>query len=298
MAGRFAPSPTSDLHLGNLRTALVAWLMARSTGRRFVMRVEDLDAQRVAAAGDAERRQLRDLAELGLDWDGPVVRQSDRLHLYERAAAELPTYECFCTRREIAEAASAPHEDGFRPYGGTCLRLSASERASRRAVRAPALRVAAGGASGSGRDVWAGLVEGEVDDFVIRRGDGAWAYNLAVVVDDLDQGVDQVVRGADLLTSVPRQAWLTEQLGGTVASYGHVPLVLNRGGQRLAKRDKAVTLAELKGLGWTPTRVLTLLGHSLGLNEVDEPVTTATLLDRWRTPTVRSLVYPPPHQTG
>lgn len=281
MAGRFAPSPTSDLHLGNLRTALVAWLMARSTGRAFVLRIEDLDAVRVAAAGDAERRQLADLAALGLDWDGDVVRQSDRTDLYAAASGILPTYECFCTRREIAEAASAPHADGYRPYGGACLNLSSAERASRRATRTPALRVAAGGAPGAGVDVWAGEISGVVDDFVIRRGDGTWAYNLAVVVDDIDQGVDQVVRGEDLLSSVPRQAWLTSTLGGVAPDYAHVPLVVNVSGQRLAKRDGAATLAELASTGVTPENVVSVLGASLGLNEPGEPVTPTTLLERW-----------------
>lgn len=281
MAGRFAPSPTSDLHVGNLRTALVAWLMARSTGRAFVMRIEDLDTARVAAAGDAEHRQLADLAALGLDWDGDLVRQSERTDLYVAAAATLPTYECFCSRREIAEAASAPHADGYRPYGGACLSLSSAERASRRATRTPAIRVFAAGASSIASDVWAGEVQGAVDDFVIRRGDGVWAYNLAVVVDDMAQGVDQVVRGEDLLSSVPRQAWLTSMLGGTVPEYAHVPLVLNASGQRLAKRDGAVTLAELASAGVTPTDVLSALGASLGTNEPGEPVTPELLLERW-----------------
>src|SRR4051812_37293442 len=182
MTGRFAPSPTGDLHLGNLRTALLAWLFARSGGGRFLMRVEDLDRGRVRPG--IEERQLADLAAVGVDWDGPVVRQSDRDALYEDALSRLDTYECFCTRAEIREAASAPH--GALPegaYPGTCRSLSAAERAAFSATgRRPALRVRAGEATVSVEDRLLGRVSSVVDDFVVRRGDGAFAYNLAVVV--------------------------------------------------------------------------------------------------------------------
>ncbi len=282
-AGRFAPSPTSDLHVGNLRTALVAWLMARSTGRRFLVRIEDLDVARVTAAPAVAAGQLRDLAALGLDWDGEVVRQSDRLDRYSDALARLPHYECFCTRREIAEAASAPHADGYRPYPGTCRRLSDADRAARRAGRPPALRVDAGIPRPvvTVHDVWAGDVTGAVDDFVLRRNDGAYAYNLAVVVDDLAQGIDQVVRGDDLLSSSPRQAWLAGRLGGQPPTYAHVPLVVNAAGDRLAKRDGAVTLADLATGGLDADGVRSLLGWSLGLNGPGEPVSPGALLARW-----------------
>ena len=265
MAGRFAPSPTSVLHVGNLRTALVAWLMARSSGRDFLIRIEDLDVTRVAAAPAVAQGQLDDLAAIGLTADGEVVRQSDRLPRYAAALSALETYECYCTRREIAEAASAPHDDGYRPYPGTCRDLSDAERAARRAGRPPALRVRSPGETVTVDDVWHGRVSGVVDDFVVRRNDGAYAYNLAVVVDDIVQGVDQVVRGDDLLSSAPRQAWLTQKLGGAVPLYGHVPLVVGADGRRLAKRDGAITLGDLAGLGWTPAQALTLLGASLGL---------------------------------
>ena len=289
-AGRFAPSPTSDLHLGNLRTALVAWLSARSTGRAFHVRIEDLDHQRVIAARGVAARQLADLAALGLDWDGEVVVQSDRTEAYAAAVARLDTYECFCTRREIAEAARAPHPtradgtrplDSLRPYPGTCRALGRSERARLRAVRAPAMRVRAGAAVASVRDLWHGDVMGVVDDFVVRRNDGVYAYNLAVVVDDGWQGVDQVVRGDDLLTSAPRQAWLATRLGLDVPTYGHVPLAVSTTGERLAKRDGAVTLADLAGHGLGPAQVLGLLAESLGLAGAGEPVTPPTLLTRW-----------------
>lgn len=282
-AGRYAPSPTSDLHLGNLRTAVVAWLMARSTGRRFVLRVEDLDTARVSAAGLVAHRQLADLTALGLDFDGPALWQSGRLGAYAEALTALGdrTYECFCTRREIAEAASAPHGDGFRAYPGTCRHLTEGERARRRAARPPAIRVRADGALHTIADFWAGQVTGLVDDLVLVRNDGTFAYNLAVVVDDLHQGVDQVVRGKDLLSSAPRQAWLTVQLGGRAPSYGHVPLVVNAAGQRLAKRDGAVSMSDLATQGQPAPIVLSRIAASLGLGDPDEPVTMRLLLDRF-----------------
>ncbi|GAA1396262.1 tRNA glutamyl-Q(34) synthetase GluQRS [Luteococcus peritonei] len=272
-AGRFAPSPTSDLHLGNLRTALLAWLFARSEGRGFLLRIEDLDQQRVAAAPEVAARQLDDLAALGLDWDGEVVRQSERLELYREAAAGLETYECFCTRREIAEASQAPNggpgAPQWRPYPGTCRDLSQAERARRRSERAPALRLRADVERFSVHDRHAGLVAGPVDDFVLFRADGTPAYNLAVVVDDGLQGIGQVVRGDDLLDSSPRQAWLTSRLGFAVPDYVHVSLALNQQGQRLAKRDGAVTLADLAAQGMTSGDVLRLLCRSAGLPEAD-----------------------------
>lgn len=281
IAGRFAPSPTSDLHLGNLRTALVAWLLARGQGRGFRLRIEDLDTARVAAAGDVAGRQRADLAAIGLDFDGEVVWQSQRGDAYADAVAGLDTYPCYCTRREIAEAASAPHGDGYRPYPGTCLRLSAGRRAELAATRPPALRVRAGAVSASVSDLWAGEVSGPVDDFVLVRNDGVAAYNLAVVVDDLAMGVDEVCRGDDLLSSAPRQAWLAERLGGRAPTYAHVPLAVNRAGQRLAKRDGAVTLADLAATGVSAAQVVSRLAASLDLAEPGEPVTAAVLLDRF-----------------
>ena len=281
MAGRFAPSPTSELHVGNLRTALLAWLFARSSGRDFLVRIEDLDQARVAAAAGVAERQLADLAALGIDHDGEVVRQSERLPLYEAALERLEVYECYCSRREIAESAQAPHGVSQRPYPGTCRDLTEAERAAKRAVRPAALRVRAGGATWTVTDELYGLVTREVDDFVLRRGDGTYAYNLAVVVDDGDQGVDQVVRGDDLLSSAPRQAWLADQLGITPPTYAHVPLAVSPDGLRLAKRDGAVTMTDLAALGVTPAEVLARLAASLGLAEVDETVTLDSLLDRF-----------------
>lgn len=244
-SGRFAPSPSGDLHIGNLRTALLAWLCARQSGRDFVLRVEDLD--RVKAG--SEQRQLEDLAAIGLDWDGPVVRQSERARFYDAALASLGgrglLFECFCTRREILDAPSAPHAPPG-SYPGTCRNLTEAERQARRTERPAALRLRADIASFTVEDALHGTYVGPVDDFVLRRGDGAIAYNLAVVVDDAQQRIDQVVRADDLLSSAPRQAYLATLLGRTPPSYVHVPLVLNTAGQRLAKRDGAVTLRELQ----------------------------------------------------
>lgn len=268
---RYAPSPTSDLHLGNLRTALAGWLLAHHNEGRWLMRIEDLDRDRVRAAAGVEQRQLDDLLALGLAWDGEVVRQSERLDLYRDAVAMLPTYECFCTRKEIAAAASAPH-DGHRAYPGTCRRLTEAQRSAKRRERPAALRVDSAGATFAVEDENAGRVEGVVDDFVLVRGDGQFAYNLAVVVDDVAMGVTHITRGADLLSSAPRQAWLTRQLGGTPATYAHIGLVVNAEGQRLAKRDGAVTLRELG----SPTSVLGWLTESLGLGRcstIDEALT-------------------------
>lgn len=264
---RYAPSPTAHLHLGNLRTALAGWLLARRAGGRWLMRVEDLDEARVRAAAGVAQQQLEDLRGLGLGWDDEVVWQSQRRQAYTDAVAALGdrTYECFCTRREIAEASSAPHDDGYRPYPGTCARLGTAEAARRRESRAPAIRVRAEGAVSTIRDLQLGEVTGTVDDFVLVRGDGAYSYNLAVTVDDMAQGVTRVSRGADLLSSSPRQAWLTRELGGTAPEYAHIGLVTNTAGARLAKRDGSVTLADLAERGWDTGRVVSELTASLGL---------------------------------
>lgn len=263
-AGRFAPSPSGDLHLGNLRTALLGWLFARSTGRRFVLRVEDLDRARPGA----QARQLADLAALGLDWDGDVVRQSERAGSYSAAVRELRnaghTYECFCTRREIREATTAPHAlPGA--YPGTCRELTEAERAERSVLRPAALRLRSDHGDFTVHDALHGRYAGPVDDLVLVRNDGVPAYNLAVVVDDAAQDVDQVVRGDDLLTSAPRQAYLARLLGLPVPGYAHVPLAVNSRGARLSKRDGAVTLADLGARGFGPQAVLVRLGESLGL---------------------------------
>lgn len=263
-AGRFAPSPSGELHVGNLRTAILAWLFARSTGRRFLLRVEDLDRARAGA----EAVQLRDLAAVGITWDGDVVRQTDRGPLYAAAITRLEesglTYECFCTRREIQEAPSAPHAPQG-AYPGTCRNLDRAELEYKRSTRPAAIRLRADVREYTVQDVLHGEFTGAVDDFVLRRNDGVTAYNLAVVVDDAAQGIDQVVRGDDLLPSTPRQAYLASLLHIPIPEYVHVPLVVNRDGVRLAKRDGAVTLADLAQAGVGAHDVRNLLLESLGL---------------------------------
>ena len=253
-AGRYAPSPSGDLHFGNLRTAVLAWLFARQTGRNFYLRVEDIDSERSSA--ESAQRQIEDLQMLGLDFDQLVMYQHDRGDAYADALSRLDTYECYCTRRDIREAASAPHaQPGMSP--GTCRDLSEEQRALRRSElhaegRLPAIRLRAHVREWTVHDFYQGEYTGPVDDVILKRGGridqaqaGDWAYNLAVVVDDGYQGVDQVVRGDDLLFSAPAQAYLADRLGLTIPSYVHVPLVVGPEGRRLAKRDGAVTLREM-----------------------------------------------------
>jgi len=264
-AGRFAPSPSADLHIGNLRTAVLAWLFARSTGRRFLVRVEDLDDR---THDDIAARQLADLAAIGVSWDAEPQWQSAHPERYDRVIDELAhqglVYECFCSRKEILNAPRAPHApEGA--YPGTCRDLAPAQRDAKRADgRPPALRLRSGVGQFTVTDLLHGEFTGVVDDFVLRRGDGVAAYNLAVVVDDAASGVDQVVRGDDLLASSPRQAYLASLLGYPQAVYAHVPLALNSEGKRLAKRDGAVTLAELG----VPT-AFARITESLGLPSSD-----------------------------
>jgi glutamyl-tRNA synthetase len=280
--GRYAPSPTGAMHLGNARTALLAWLDARARGGAFVMRVEDLDRGRVVAG--AEARVLDDLRWLGLDWDeGPDVggafapyRQSERVALYDAAIARLlaagRAFPCACSRADVARAASAPHaEDDEGPrYAGTCRGLPADEIAARAAGqgRAPAIRFDGHAEAIAFVDEVHGPVAAEpagVDDFVLRRADGTAAYQLAVVVDDAAMGITRVVRGDDLLRSTPRQLALYRALGLAAPAFAHVPLVLAPGGARLAKRTRPVSLAELRGRGVAPESVVGALAASAGL---------------------------------
>ena len=281
--GRFAPSPTGPLHLGNLRTALLAWCCARSTGSSFVIRVEDLDRER-CRAGSAEQ-QLGDLAAIGLEWDQPVVAQSSRTALYQDALAQLRAdgllYECWCTRAEIRAASSAPH-GAPAPYPGSCRELSAAELAERRqSGRRAALRVSADGARSRFYDRLHGEQEGAVDDFVVARQDGSFAYHLAVVVDDAEQTIDEVVRGDDLLDSTAAQCWLGEQLGLPRPSYVHLPLLRDDQGLRMSKRDSSVTLAGQQQLGRSALQVRGDLLATVGLAERGEEITTAELLSRF-----------------
>jgi glutamyl-tRNA synthetase len=284
-SGRFAPSPTGRLHVGNLRTALAAWLFSRSDNSRFHVRLDDLDAAAVRA--EHYETQLDDLRALGLDWDGPVVRQSERGHLYRPAIAKLVAddlvYPCYCSRREIREAAQAPNRPvaGHR-YPGTCRRLGQRARQHReRSDRQPALRLRADDVLIGFTDLIAGPVELAVDDFVVQRNDGTPAYHLVTVIDDAAAGIELVVRADDLLDSTGRQLLLARLLGLARPDHAHVPLVLGPSGERLAKRHGAVTLPDRLARGETPAGVLAFLASSLNVCGPDERLTAAQLADRF-----------------
>lgn len=281
MRGRFAPSPTGDLHIGNLRTALWAWLFARRAGSEFVLRFEDLDP--VTVRPEHYDGQRRDLERIGLDWD-VETRQADDLEPYRAAITHLDqqglVYRCYCSRREIQEASAAPHGDlPEGAYPGTCRDLPRAERRAREAEGRPhALRLRTDGSEVSFRDTVHGDASARLDDLVLARRDGMPAYNLAVVVDDAAQGIDHVVRGDDLLSSTPRQLHVGRLLGRADPLHSHVPLVLGPGGARLAKRDGAVTLGDRMALGETPAQVRGVLAASMGLARAGDEPSPADLL--------------------
>lgn len=294
MRGRYAPSPTGALHLGNLRTALLAWLFARAAGGRFVLRIEDLDLPR--SRRGAAQALLADLRWLGLDWDegpdvggllGPYV-QSMRLALYDDAIARLREkgliYPCYCTRAELAQIASAPQGEEGPRYPGICRRLTARERTAREASgRRPALRFIAPEEPIQFDDLLHGTISesvaATVGDFIVRRSDGIVSYQLAVVVDDAAMGITQVVRGDDLLASTARQLALFAALGyPRPRDYTHVPMMTDADGMRLAKRDAAAGLDALRAAGYTPGRVLASLAASCGLHPAEGSMTPADML--------------------
>jgi glutamyl-tRNA synthetase len=302
--GRFAPSPTGLLHVGSARTALAAWLSVRSRGGDFVWRIEDLDPPRTVA-GTAEDA-LEDLAWLGLDWDeGPDMGgphapyvQSERAAFYEvaldRLAAAGRLFPCRVSRRELQEIASAPHgHDGLPPYPPSLrpaaldpdwlarLRAMDGPDPSASSGQAAALRFVVHDRPVTFEDRVQGPLTERVSettgDFVLKRRDGLFAYQLAVVVDDLAMGITEVVRGADLLDSTARQIQLIEALGGEPPAYAHLPLVLNAEGEKLSKRDEALTLRSLREAGVRPEALVGAFAHSLGLAEATAPRTAASL---------------------
>ncbi len=295
--GRFAPSPTGPLHLGNARTALLAWLDARSRGGSLAMRIEDLDGPRVRSG--LEARILDELGWLGLDWDeGPDVggahgpyRQSERGGRYaaalDRLRGEGLAYPCFCSRAEIAKASQAPHASDEGPrYPGTCRGLSPDEQAVRAARRPPAWRFRVP----DGPVPFLDRVHGEcafdvaatVGDFVVARADGVPAYQLAVVVDDAAMEVTDVLRGDDLLPSTSRQLLLYRALGLSGPRFAHVPLVVGADGERLAKRHGALSVGELRGRGIGAPAVVGLLAAASGLAPPGARVMPADLVAGFR----------------
>ncbi len=283
VCGRFAPSPSGRMHLGNLWSCLLAWLSARSAGGRMVLRLEDLDPDRC-------RREycdqvMRDLEWLGLDWDNEPVYQSGRSDLYRTAFQQLTqaglVYPCYCTRAERL-AASAPHRsDGLSVYSGRCRALTQAQREELSRTRRPAWRAMVPDLNVSFSDLcqgpYAENLARDCGDFILRRSDGVYAYQLAVVVDDGDMGVTQVVRGSDLLSSTPRQIWLQRQLGLPQPEYGHVPLLLAPDGRRLAKRDRDQELGQLRQQH-TARELVGILAHAAGLIPEPAPVSPRDLL--------------------
>jgi len=285
--GRYAPTPSGELHLGNARTALLAWLWARASGGRVLLRVEDLDQLRMRPG--AEQRQRDELAQLGLGWDGAIVRQSERGALYDQAIARLVSgglaYPCFCSRADVRAAASAPHGPEGPRYTGTCSELDPDEATARveRGERA-SLRFRVPAAPVEWRDALHGWQRDDLrtsaGDVVVRRSDGIVAYQLAVVVDDAAQGVTHVLRGDDLLAATGRQIALREALGlGPPPIHAHVPLLLGADGERLAKRHGAVGVGELLDRGVTPGQLVGFLAWSAGLLPDERPVNAAELVE-------------------
>ena len=270
------------MHLGNLWSSLLAWLAARSAGGRMVLRLEDLDPDRCTQAWCDQ--VMRDLEWLGLDWDNEPVYQSRRTPAYEAAFRQLEekrlVYPCFCTRAERM-AASAPHRsDGQAVYDGRCRRLTAEQREDLARQRNPAWRLAVPDRASSFRDLLQGMYEENLlrdcGDFILRRSDGVYAYQLAVVVDDAWMGVTQVVRGSDLLSSTPRQRYLLELLGCPAPEYGHVPLLLAPDGRRLSKREHDLDMGALRER-FTPAELTGRLAFWAGQTDRPELVTPAEL---------------------
>ena len=292
VVGRFAPTPSGRMHAGNVFAALVAWLAVRSAGGRLVLRIEDLDPR--AHRKEAAETLLDDLRWLGLEWDeGPYV-QSERMDVYREAIERLGelglTYPCFCTRAEL-HAASAPHaSDGTYLYAGTCRGLTKDEVARRSATRPPAIRLRVPDPHDpAGIVTFEDLVYGpqreelamECGDFLVQRSDGVIAYQLAVVVDDALMGVNQVVRGNDLLPSSARQIYLQRLLGFGQPSYAHVPLLVTPEGRRLSKRDRDLDLGVIRARDGRPHRLLGCLAAAIGLAEPGEEVSCDNLVARF-----------------
>lgn len=312
--GRLAPSPSGRMHLGNVFSFLIAWAEARKNDGKLIFRMEDLDDR--CKNKEVQDQLVRDLEWLGIDWDGPIVYQSKRLDLYEEAFRDLNErdllYPCFCSRADL-HAASAPHaSDGTPIYAGTCRNLSAEEIAKRSEEKAPAWRVKVPDEVVEFDDEICGHVEqnlkDECGDFIVRRSDGVFAYQLACVVDDLEMGINHVVRGNDLLSSTPRQLWLMEQirrlrqaqrpnlevtkrpnLGVTKRPnlevtqrpnlvYKHIPLLVNEAGQRLSKRDKSLDIGEMIEAGETSETIVGKVALLLGLVSHEQPLTTQAFL--------------------
>ena len=294
--GRFAPSPSGRMHLGNLCCALLAWLSVRSQGGEMLLRIEDLDPDRCKQ--EYAEQLIDDLLWLGLDWDegpgkeglcGPYF-QSERRHLFEEALQTLKAqglvYPCFCTRAQL-HAASAPHaSDGVFRYAGTCRDLTAAEIEEKSRTRSPAMRFRTPAGTVEFDDLFLGHqrfdVQSMFGDFLIRRSDGVHAYQLAVTVDDALMGVTEVVRGSDLLTSTGCQIQLFRALGAEPPRYGHIPLLTNPEGRRLSKRERDLDVGALRER-LTAEELLGHLAYLLGMLEKPEPLTAREMIPLYKT---------------
>lgn len=278
--GRFAPTPSGRMHLGNVFAALISWLSVRSRNGGYILRMEDLDTQRTSELFAQQIRE--DLMWLGIDWDQETQPQSQRSETYEKYFEILKQkellYPCYCTRSQL-HSVNAPHlSDGTYVYPGTCRKLSEEERAAQQ--RAPSWRVRVPDKKWEIEDLVQGVyrenLSTDCGDFVVRRADGVYVYQLAVTVDDGEAGVTEVVRGWDLLSSAPRQMYLQELFGFAHPDYGHVPLLLAPDGRRLSKRDEDMDLTYLQK-HLKAEQLLGILAYSCGLIDRPEAISAKEL---------------------
>lgn len=279
--GRFAPSPTGRMHLGNVFSALLSWLSAKSQGGTWLLRIEDIDPQR--SKQEYAELIMDDLHWLGLDWDEGPYYQSERGDIYEHYLKQLTdnglTYPCYCTRADIL-ATQAPHEsDGRVVYKGTCRNLAPGVKTGPAAIRMKVPSEGKGILSFTDGHYGMQTIDltTHCGDFIVRRKDGAWAYQLAVVVDDALMGINEVVRGCDLLLSSPQQIYLAQQLSFAPPHFTHLPLLCNKQGQRLSKRDQSLDMAALRTSN-TPEEIIGMLAHAAGLQQSNEPITAQELV--------------------
>ena len=281
--GRFAPTPSGRLHLGNILCAMLAYLSVRSRGGRFLLRIEDVDVPRCPRR--LAQQCIDDLTWLGFTWDEPPLYQSDRIDIYRAALDRLTeaghTYPCFCTRAQLMSLAAPNQGDTQVIYQGTCAHLSAEEAAERAKTRAPATRLRVPDKEVAFTDGLFGVqkenLQRDCGDFILRRSDGLYGYQLAVVVDDALQSVTEVVRGRDILSATPRQLYLQRLLGYPQPEYVHIPLLVDAQGRRLAKRDKDLDLTALSQR-FTPAEILGMLAFSAGLVAEVRPLTLEALI--------------------
>ncbi|NVK28000.1 MAG: tRNA glutamyl-Q(34) synthetase GluQRS [Flavobacteriia bacterium] len=292
---RFAPSPTGELHIGNFATAVLAWLQARSMNGTFILRIEDNDTQR--SKQEYADQIMRDMEWLGLDWDEGPYYQSKRTDLYREALSKLESanlvYPCFCSRKDLQALASAPHGISSEgpDYPGFCRDLSAEEVAASSREKDPSFRFRLPHRSYSFTDLICGKQEyppGFGGDFVVKRADGMWAYQLACTVDDLDMAITHVLRGSDLLDSTPRQLALIDVLGGNAPEYAHSPLWMGEDGHRLSKRNGASSISELRAEGLLKEDILGLIASRVGLMQKNEPTDLQDLLTSFEMEKIKS----------